>query len=66
MPAALVDAVGRITGRAQVAMDPDWLPDHERRARRRRSQAVARRREPGPPPILFIRVIPMDQKMLTA
>jgi hypothetical protein len=66
-PPALGEAVGRITGRDRVARaDPDWIPDHERRARRRRSWAVARRRALGPPPILWIRVLPVEPKRLTA
>jgi hypothetical protein len=65
MPPALVEAVGRITGRDGVARAGlDWIPDHECRARRRRSRALVRSRAPEPPPILFIRVVPVDQKML--
>jgi hypothetical protein len=67
MPAALGEAMGRITGRNRVPRaGPDWIPDHERRARRRRSWAVARSRAPGPPPILWIRVRPVEPKRLKA
>jgi hypothetical protein len=67
MPPALGEAVGRITGRDRIArVDPDWIPDHERRARRRRSRAVARRRTPEPSPILWIRVLPVEPKRLKA
>jgi hypothetical protein len=59
MPPALVEAVGRITGRDRVARaGPDWIPDHERRVRRRVLEP--------PPPIVFIRVVPVDPPRLTA
>jgi hypothetical protein len=67
MPAALGEAMGQITGRNRVARaGPDWIPDHERRARRRRSRALVRPRGPEPAPILFVRVLPVEPKRLTA
>jgi hypothetical protein len=56
-----------ITGRTRVPVrGPDWIPDHERRARRRRSRMLARRQVPAPPPILWIRVLPVEPKRLRA
>jgi peptidoglycan/xylan/chitin deacetylase (PgdA/CDA1 family) len=64
------DALLRITGRRPdgVRVEAGWVPQSERRARRRRpmSKAVARRLEPLPPPIISIRVLSPDQKMLKA
>ena len=61
----VIDALRQITGRGRLAEARE--PDHERRARRRpKSRALARRLEPLSPPIISIRVIPVDQKMLVA
>ena len=60
----VIDVLRQITGRQRLTEARE--PDHERRARRRpKSKALARRLQPLPPPILNIRVIPVDQKMLT-
>jgi hypothetical protein len=62
-----VETLRSITGRAHVPVrGPDWIPDHERRARRRRSWALVRPRGPEPPPILYIHVLPVEPKRLTA
>jgi hypothetical protein len=67
MMLALADALVRITGRDRIVRaDSDWIPDHERRARRHRSWALARPRVPEPPPILWIRVRPVEPKRLRA
>jgi hypothetical protein len=66
-PAAVVDAVERITGRDGIARaGPDWIPDHERRARRRRPHLAVMQITPEPPWLLSIRVLPVAPKRLTA
>jgi hypothetical protein len=67
MMLAVADALVRITGRDQVArQSPDWIPDHERRARRHRRHPALVWIAPDLPGLRFIRVIPVEQKRLTA
>jgi hypothetical protein len=61
----VADALRRITGRDQVAtMAADWIPDHERRARRRPRRPALVRVPPDLPRLLSIRVLPVEPKML--
>jgi hypothetical protein len=67
MIVGVAETLRLITGRAHVLVrGPDWIPDHERRARRRQVRALVRPRVPEPPPILWIRVLPVDPKRLRA
>jgi hypothetical protein len=67
MPVGVAETLQSITGRDRVAMEgADWIPDHERRARRRRQRPALVRVAPEPPRLLSIRVLPVDPKRLTA
>ena len=64
MVTPVADAMLRITGRERLG--ESGVPDHERRARRRRRRPVELVRLVHEPEFLSIRVIPADQKMLSA
>jgi hypothetical protein len=67
MVTPVVAAMQRIIGRrARLVTDPGWMPDHERRARRRRAQTVVCARAAEAPPIVWVRVRPVEPKRLRA
>jgi hypothetical protein len=64
MVTPVAEALMRITGRERLG--ESGIPDHERRARRRRRRPDLVRWTPPSGQIMSIRVIPADQKMLSA